>query len=130
MKYDKFFELAKEANLEEVELYISESSSLDFELFHGEVTSYENNEAKTILARGLYNGKFGTASCDSWDAKKAKFLVDEIKSNAQVIENEDPAIIFGGSEKYKKVSTFNKDLANVSFETKKAKLLELEKELL
>ena len=78
MKYAKFFELAKEAGIEDAELYISESSDLSFGLFHGEVTSYENNEAKNIVARGLVNGRFGSASCDVWDLKRAQSFVKNI----------------------------------------------------
>ena len=42
-KYDKFFALAKEAGLTEVELYISESRSLSISMFHGEVDEYKDN---------------------------------------------------------------------------------------
>ena len=35
MKYDKFFKLAKEAGIDEAELYVSEASNLSFSLFHG-----------------------------------------------------------------------------------------------
>ena len=129
MKYDKFFDLAKSAGLEEAELFISESTDLSFSLFHSEVTEYESNSAKKISARGLYNGRFGSATCDSWDNKKAQYLVNEIKSNAMVSENDDPAIIFGGSSKYKKVSTYNKELENVPFSAKLEKMLELEKNI-
>lgn len=129
MNYNKFFELAKAAGLEEAELYVSESTDLSFELFHGEVTNYENNTAKSIVARGLYNGRFGSASCDVWDLKRAEYLVNEIKGNAIVNENDDPAIIFKGSEKYKKVNTYNKELENVTFDEKLNKMLELENEI-
>ena len=81
----------------------------------------------TILARGIINGKFGTANCDSWSNAHAKYLVDEIVANAKVIENEDPAFIFEGSPKYKKVNTFNKELGNISIDEKMKKLFELEK---
>ena len=81
MKYDKFFELAKLAGIEEAELYVGESYSLNFSLFHSEVDSYSSNKSMTILARGIVNGKFGTANCDSWSAQRAKYLVDEIVAN-------------------------------------------------
>ena len=126
MKYDKFFALAKEAGIEEAELYIGESFSLSFSLFHSEVDNYSSNKSVTILARGIINGKFGTASCDSWSNEHAKYLVDEIAANTKVIENEDPAFIFPGSPKYKKVNTFNKDLEKISVEEKMKKLYELE----
>lgn len=127
MKYDKFFALAKEAGIEEAELYIGESYSLSFSLFHSEVDNYSSNKSMTILARGIVNGKFGTANCDSWSNAHAKFLVDAIVANAKVIENEDPSFIFEGSEKYKKINTYNKDLGKVSIEEKMKRLYELEK---
>ena len=127
MKYDKFFALAKEAGIEEAELYIGESFSLSFSLFHSEIDNYSSNKSMTILARGIVNGKFGTANCDSWSNAHAKYLVDEIVANAKVIENEDPAFIFEGSKKYKKINTFNKDLSSVPVEEKINKALELEK---
>ena len=127
MKYDKFFALAKEAGIEEAELYIGESYSLSFSLFHSEVDNYSSNKSMTILARGIINGKFGTANCDSWSNAHAKYLVDEIVANAKVIENEDPAFIFEGSPKYKKINTFNKELGNISIDEKMKKLFELEK---
>ena len=129
MKYDKFFELAKQAGIEEAELYIGESFSLSFSLFHSEVDNYCSNKSMTILARGIVNGKFGTATCDSWSVEHAKYLVNEIAANAKVIENEDPAFIFEGSKKYHKVNTFNSDLEKVSIDEKIAKLHELENKL-
>ena len=129
MKYDKFFELAKQAGVEEAELYIGESFSLSFSLFHSEVDNYSSNKSMTILARGIVNGKFGTANCDSWSGERAKYLVDEIVANAKVIENEDPAFIFEGSPKYKKINTFNKELGGISIDTKMKKLHELEEKI-
>ena len=127
MRYDKFFALAKEAGIEEAELYVGESFSLSFSLFHSEVDNYSSNKSMTILARGIINGKFGTATCDSWSAEHAKYLVNEIVKNAGVIENEDPAFIFEGSKQYKKINTFNRDLEKISIDEKMKKLYELEK---
>ena len=126
-KYDKFFELAKKYNIEEAELYIGESRSLSISLFHGEIDNYVDNNGYSIFARGKINGKCGSASCDVWDNKKCEYLVKEIASNAKVIENDDPIIIFKGSEKYHKVNTYNKDLKNIPIEKKLAGLYELEK---
>ena len=105
-KYDIFFKLAKEAGIEECELTISESYSFGFSLFHSEIDQYEVNNGYSISARGLINGKAGSASCDVFNKEKAKYLVDEIVKNAKVIENDDPVFIFPGSPKYKKVNTF------------------------
>ena len=127
-KYDKFFALAKEAGLQEVELYISESRSLSISLFHGEVDEYKDNNGYSILARGILNGKCGSATADVWNKDKAAWLVKEMVANAKVIENDDPIFIFKGSEKYHKVNTFNKDLENVSIDTIMKGLQDVEKE--
>ena len=128
-KYDKFFAMAKEAGLEEVELYISESRTLSISLFHGEVDNYSDNNGFSISARGLLNGKCGAASCDVWNAEKAKYLIKEMVANAKVIENDDPIFIFKGSEKYHKVNTFNKKLEEVTIDQAMEKLYALEKGL-
>ena len=127
MKYDYFFKLAKEAGLEEVELCIHQEYSLSFSIFHGEIENYSNNNAFEICARGLLNGKLGAAACDVWDKTKAAYLVKEIVENAKVIENDDPIFIYGGSDKYHKVNTFNKDLAKIPVKDKLNKLFELER---
>ena len=129
MKYAKFFELAKAAGIQEAELYIHKSSTLSFSVFHGEVDNYSANNGFAVQARGLFNGKFGTASCDVWNLDKAKYLVNEIVNNAKVSENDDPVFIFEGSPKYKKCNNFNKELANVPTEQKIKNLIELEKEI-
>ena len=126
-KYDKFFALAKEAGLQEVELYISESRSLSISMFHGEVEEYKDNNGYSILARGILNGKCGSATADVWNAEKAAWLVKEMVANAKVIENDDPIFIFKGSEKYHKVNTYNKDLDNVSVDRVLQNLVAIEK---
>lgn len=128
-KYDLFFKLAKEAGIEEAELYIRESRSLSIEMFHGNIEGYSDNNGFAFSARGMINGKFGTASCDVWNKEKAAYLAREIANNARVIESEDPNFIFEGSPKYKKVNTFNPELENVKPEQAIAKLHELENEL-
>ena len=129
-KYDKFFALAKEAGLEQVELHVTESHSLNISLFHGEVDEYKDNNGYSISARGIFkNGKCGAASCDVWNKEKAAWLIKEIVANAKVIENEDPIFIFKGSKKYHKVNTFNKELEEVTIDQKMEQLYALEKEL-
>ena len=70
-KYDKFFALAKEAGLEEVELYISENHSLNISLFHSEVEEYKDNQAAegyTLTKSGyvLKTKKSKGEIIDSW----------------------------------------------------------------
>lgn len=118
MKYDLFFELAKQAGIEEAELSISTSYSLSFSLFHGEIDSYSSSNSSSFLARGIYKGKMGSISSDIYNKDIANYFVEQIVNNASVIENDDPVFIFKGSEKYRKINTFNKELNGISVEKK------------
>ena len=129
MNYNKFFQLAKEAGIEEAELSITSGYSLNVSTFHGEIDNYSVEDSSTYTARGIINGKFGAATCDVYNAEKAAFLVEEIVKNAKVIEKDDPAILFKGSEKYHKINTFNNELAKIPTEQKINKLFEIEKKI-
>ena len=129
MKFDKFFALAKEAGIEECELSFTNSTSLEISLFHGEIDSYSSNSSSSYLARGIYKGKMGSISSDVYTKDSAEKFVKAIIANASVIENDDPVFIFKGSEKYRKINTFNRELSNISAEIKLNKLYELEKKI-
>ena len=129
MKYDKLFNLAKEKGIEDLELAFSTSSELSFSLFHGEVDSYNSASSASYVIRGIYKGRLGSVSSDVYSNDLVEYFVDEIINNAKYIENDDPVFIFGGSEKYKKVNTYNRELANIPVDVKMAKLHELEGKL-
>ena len=129
MKYDKLFNLAKERGIQEIELSVTSSSDLSFSLFHGEVDSYSSSNSSSYTIRGIYNGKLGSVSSDVYSNDLVEYFVNEIINNAKFVENDDPVFIFKGSEKYKKINTFNKDLGNISIDEKMKKLHELEEKI-
>ena len=55
-----------------------------------------------------------------------KEFVNAIIANASVIESDDPVFIFKGSPKYRKISTFNKNLEKISIDEKLKNLHKLE----
>ena len=129
MKYDKFFELAKAAGIEEAEISVYKSYSLSFSLFHEEIDSYKSSTNSSFLFRGIYKGKMGSFGSDIYNNNLAQYIVDQIVSNASVIENDDPVFIFKGSEKYRKINTFNKQLSTIPVEKKMEIAREIEKKI-
>ena len=129
MKFDKFFELAKQAGIEEAEITFSSSYSLSFSLFHNEIDSYSTSKSYSFYARGIYKGKLGSISSDVYSNKMAQYFVDKIIENASVVENDDPVFIFKGSEKYRKINTFNRQLGGIPVEKKIEDARYLEKEI-
>ena len=129
IKLNKYFELAKEANIEALEIYIVRNYSLGFSLFHGEIDSYTTNDSISLGARGIFNGKMGYAYSEKIDKTTPEFIVKNIVENAKNITNDNKVTIFEGSKKYKKFNCYNKELDIIPVEEKLNKLYEIERKL-
>jgi len=126
MKYDAFFELAKSKGIAESQIQISRSNSLSIKLFHHEIDNYKVADSQSIVACGVYNGKFGFAMTQKLNKDTFAFLVDQIILTASTSEKEGIAELFKGSEKYHKKNVFNKELASIPVEKKIAVLHQIE----
>lgn len=129
IKLNKYFELAKEANIECLELYIVRNYSLGFSLFHGEIDSYSTNDSVSLGARGIFNGKMGYAYSEKIDKTTPEYIIKNIVENAKNITNDNKVEIFKGSKKYKKFNCYNKELDTIPVEKKLDILYEMEKKL-
>jgi PmbA protein len=127
--FDTYFALAKEKGIEVLELYYSRSKSLNFKLYNSQVEGYKLAEDISLYARGIYKGKIGYASTEKVNKDAPSFLIDEIIKNAGTVTQEDLAIIFKGSETYKRKTIYNPEIAKLPIETKKKNLFEIEKKL-
>jgi PmbA protein len=128
-KFDTYFALAKAKGIEVFELYYSRSKSLSFKLYNSQIEGYKLSEDISLYARGVYQGKIGYASTEKITKESAEFLVNEIITNAGTVTKEELAIIFKGSEKYKKKTVYNPALAELPIEVKKQNLFAVEQKL-
>jgi len=126
-KFDIFFQKAKEAGFEACEITSSKRSSTSISLYHGEVENVQSDLPINYTFRGIYNHKFGVYNLNVFTVDRIDSILESLKKNATLVEKEENAIIFKGSEKYHKVNVYNKKLDDISIEEKKAKLFELEK---
>lgn len=125
----KFFELAKENGFEAADIAFNHVVSTSVSVFHKEIDSLTEHETYSLNARGIVNGKFGAVSTEQIDKNTPQFLVDSIKSTAQIIEKEEQGIIFKGSEKYHKKNLFNKAVEEMKVSDAIKTLFEIEKKL-
>jgi PmbA protein len=128
--FKPYFELAKSKGVEVLELYFSRGKSTSFKLYNSQLEGYKIAEDISLYARGIINGKIGYAYTENVGKSSAEFLINEIIANAGTVTKDDVAIIFKGSEKYKKRNVYNPAIAQTSIEQKKATLFEIEKKLL
>ena len=130
MNFDKFFALAKEAGITESQIQVSKSSELSVRLFRKEIDNYSVNDSQSIIACGIYKGRFGSARTEKLGKDTFDYLVKEIIRSASFVEAEGAKELFKGSEKYHKKNTYNKELPLIPVSEKIALLHKMEEKAL
>lgn len=122
------FQKGEKAGIKDMEIYTQNNSELELMVFKGEIDKYSKAEEEGLSFRGIYNGKMGYSYTEKIDDSSIDMLIDELISNAMVIDSDDEEVIFKGSEKYNKVNVFNEELEKVATEEKIRFIKSLEEE--
>lgn len=122
------FEKGKKANIEEMEVYINKNSSMNFNIYEGELEKYVVGQEENLALRGIYNGKMGY----SYTEKLEEESLDELIENLiQYAENNNGAMekISSPLEDTKKIEEITGNLNKYTEEEKINYLLDLEKRI-
>ncbi|MBQ8972787.1 MAG: TldD/PmbA family protein [Clostridia bacterium] len=118
MEYRQFiealFQRAKAAGFTDCEAYYSAGESFSVKVFKGEILKYSASDELGLGFRGLYNGKMGYASTQILDEEAIDLLVEGAKSNAELIENDDPQPLYPGDSEYAKVDPWSDALNEIT----------------
>ncbi len=101
------FDAARNAGLDEYEVYFMESDGISAETLKDEISSFSSTVSGGICFRCIVDGKIGNASTELFTKEEMAELVERAKNNARYIENDDKAVIFKGSREYAKISPEN-----------------------
>ena len=105
---------AKRQGLEEYEIYYTASEGVNTETLKDEISSFSSGNEAGISFRCIAHGHVGSAATELFDEDELKALVTRAAANASVIENDEPAIIFQGSEKYAQKNSTVADMPSVA----------------
>ncbi len=94
---------ARAEGLDKYEIYYTASSSMCAETLGDEISSFSGRTEGGISFRCVVGGKVGIASTELITEEELCALVLRARANAEVIESEHSAVIFGGSENYKEL---------------------------
>ena len=95
---------AKRLDIEQYEIYYTASESLNTETLKNEISSFSSGCGAGISFRCIVDGHTGSAATELFAEEELKSLIQRAYDNARAIENDEPAIIFGGSDKYDVIS--------------------------
>lgn len=126
---EKLLQQALQAGLSEAEVYFERKQSFQCMLHEGEIDSYETSEDGGLSLRGLYEGKMGYAYTEKLDNDSIAFLIDSVKKNASILDEDDGTDIFEGSSDYAKHSYYNEELEAIGIPEKIELLRSIEKKI-
>ena len=78
MNPKKFFEECKALGINEAQVSFSRSTTFSAKLFHGQLDSYTVADSQGISAKGIKNGKMGSAATQKLDSKTPALLAAPI----------------------------------------------------
>lgn len=124
---DKIFELGKIAGFADMEVYWQSGKSFEAMVFEGDISKYSVSDEAGLAFRGILNGKMGYAYTEILDEASVVRLIEDAKSNAEIIETEEEVFIYGGGQATVALNLYNSALNDVKNEEKLEFLLEAER---
>ncbi len=89
---------AKSLGIREYELYYSEGASVSADTYKDEISAFSSDLGGYLSFRCIVDGKMGYASTQKLTIDEVTELVERAAENAQYIERDEEAIIFGGAK--------------------------------
>ncbi len=86
---DTLFRKAKECNIEEIEVYISKESSIDFSIYEGQLEKYVVAEEENLSLRGIYKGRMGYSYTEKLREDSLGELINNLIQYAENNDNEE-----------------------------------------
>ena len=114
----KLFASAKEAGIEQYELYYMQEGSLRVSAYNGEIEKFSQSQTGGFGFRGIINGKTGNFYSESLSEDIIPLAIKGVITNCEVTGTEEKQELFPGSEVYPKVETYFPELNKISAEDK------------
>ena len=127
MKYEEFFEIAKEQGLSSAQLILTRSRATTIATFNHTVDKYKVADDQTVIASGIYEGRYGSCTTDRLERSTFAWLVEQIIKAAKTNGQLSKIDFFEGSPKYTKRTVFKKELAQKAPGEAIEDLMDLEK---
>ena len=126
MNTKKWIELGLSKGLSDVEISVSESSSLKLVAYEGKIEQNTISDVSTVSIRGIYEGNIGKVRFEYISDEQVDKMLDKVIENAKVITVKEPAIIYEGSASYPEVKANDFDFSSIDMTKKVSDLITLE----
>ena len=118
------FAAAKEAGLNEIEVYRLKTVSSNISVFNHEVDDMKSSSSDVCYIRGSYNGHLGAVYLEN-NNMSVEDIISIIKENASLININEPYFIYPGDESYPELKPFEGDFSEHTMAEKTELCLDL-----
>lgn len=122
----KLIEKSKQKNIQDIEVYIKKSSSMELNIYEGSLERYFISDEENLSLRGIFKGKMGYSYTEKFTNESVDNLLNNLIQYAENNENEYRETISSYIEKKDKQNNIN-NLNKYSENDKIEYLLDLEK---
>lgn len=118
------FERAKEAGILEIEVYRVKNTESSITIFNHEVEGLQSSSTDVCHIRGAYNGHLGSLYVENNNLSIDE-IIETIKSNATLININEPYFIYPGDESYPELKPYEGDFDQYTLADKTKLCLDL-----
>ena len=122
------FEKAKEAGINEIEVYRVKTTHSEIGVFNHQVETLNSSTSDVSYIRGAYNGHLGSVYSEN-NNLSAEEIIETIKVNASLININEPYFIYPGDENYPVLKEYEGDFDSHSLAEKSDMVLALAKKI-
>jgi len=122
-------EAAQAAGIEPAETTLSLSESFSVRVRAQKLEDYKVSDRFSLVLRGMWQGKIGTASTQAMDEDSLSILIQGVKESAELIETDEQDEILPPDNAYGTVCNYSKDVEHISAKDKIALAMEIDARL-
>ncbi len=100
---ERLFALAQASGVSPAEITLSSSESFSVRVRAGKLEDYKVSDRTSLILRGSWNGRIGTASTQALDEDSLSMLITGVKESAELIETDEQDGILPPDERYEAV---------------------------
>ncbi len=124
---ERLFAKGKKYGFGDMEIYYYWNINTSVDVLDNKVDNYEIAESCSLSFKGIYNNNSGYSYTEKLDEESIDFLINEAKTNAEIVKSDVVEELFEGAEYYDDLDHYSETIINISPQALIEAALEMER---
>lgn len=130
MSHQAWIDKGIKKGITDLQVYSTRAKSLKISLYQGRIDQFVQSDVESITLTGIYKDKITSVDFENTTETNVDEMLERLIQNASALTAVEPAIIYGGSDKYPEVNIDLFDFTQVSADQKIKLVNDLESKIL